>query len=170
MTSDRLSRLPRLSRVVMGGGLVFLAILWLLYASITLSERASNLAQVHDHLADVAAAYGEHAVTLMQDGLAIKVRNAPGGQSAPGATGPGEAALARFRAILDVKGITLSILRDGALPAPGVIAPGVADVPEFHDRNGRISAVVQRHGAGIAVTASTGDNGYQGGSYPASST
>src|SRR5665213_4264272 len=108
-----LSRIPHLSRMVLGGGLALLLVLWSLYGWVTVSEHAASRTEVQDHLADVAAAYGEHASTLMQNVVPIRVAGAAGGHSQPGAVAAGEKALAQFRAALDIPRIALSIVKDG---------------------------------------------------------
>ncbi len=145
-------RLPHLSRLVLGGGLGLLALLWGLYAWLTISEYGHTRRNLQEHLVDLAAAYGEHASALMAGGMALPLAGAPGGRSGPGDIAAGEKALAQFRGALDIGHITLSLRRDGT-PRQGALQSGLPDLPEFGDRNGVFSAIVQRPNAGLAVTA-----------------
>jgi signal transduction histidine kinase/CheY-like chemotaxis protein/HPt (histidine-containing phosphotransfer) domain-containing protein len=149
----------RLSAIVLTVGAASLIGLWSLYGWLASSERRAALHAVQDHLADVAAAYGEHASALMQMGTPIRIQGMPGGQFASGSTAAGEKSLTRFRGALDLNGISAWISKDGTGPRPDQhdFESGLPDVPEFSDRNGVVSAVVQRPSAGIAVTATMRD-------------
>ena len=151
-TVPSFSRLPHLSRAVLTGGLALLALLWLLYAWLTVSEHDDQLHGVQEHLADIAAAYGEHAGTLMNHGIVFPLPGASEGRSGPGDIAAGAKALADFRGALDIGDIALTMRRDGA-PHAGDTQSGLPDRPDFHDENGFVSAIVQRPNAGLAVTA-----------------
>ena len=145
----------RLSKLVLAASAAILVALWALYGSLTLSERRDTLHAVHDHLADVAAAYGEHASTLMQLGLPIRIKGMPDGQSAPGSTAAGEESIARFRGALDLQNISIWIYKRGDGPRAGEnLQSAVPDEPEFRDDGRQVSAIVERPRAGITVIAS----------------
>ena len=161
----RIAASSRLSHSVLGVGLAGLLALWGLFAWLTLSERNMALQNAQEHLADVAAAYGEHASTLMEMGIPVPLSD--GGVSV---TGTGHAAAAgnpragatnmdRFRGALDASGISLAIKKDGTPSADrSSLESGVPDQPEFADRNGTVTAVVERPAAGIEVVASMSDD------------
>jgi signal transduction histidine kinase/CheY-like chemotaxis protein/HPt (histidine-containing phosphotransfer) domain-containing protein len=153
------SPVPRLSRAVVIASLALLGLLWGAYGWVTVSERSHTLHQAQEHLADVAAAYGEHASSIMQDGKPIRVAGTLNGQSASGSVQAGESALEQFRGALGLSGITLFIRKDGSgpMPAQSELRSNLPDAPEFQDRDGVVSAVVQRPRAGIAVVATMDD-------------
>jgi signal transduction histidine kinase/CheY-like chemotaxis protein/HPt (histidine-containing phosphotransfer) domain-containing protein len=153
------SPVPRLSRTVVVVSLALLGLLWGAYGWLTISERWHTLHQAQEHLADIAAAYGEHASIIMQDGKPIRVTGMLNGQSAPGSVTAGESDLAQFRGALGISGISLTIRKDGAGPKPtqNGFRSNLPDVPEFQDRDGVVMAVVQRPRAGIAVVATMSD-------------
>ena len=159
----RIAGSSRLSHSVLGVGLAGLLALWGLFAWLTLSERSVALHNVQEHLSDVAAAYGEHASTLMQMGIPVPLTGdgisaAGDGKSHANEIGnprAGEANMAKFRGALDTKGITLTIKRDG-LGDPNLkdLESSVPDKPDFTEMNGEVTAVVERPAAGIEVVAS----------------
>jgi signal transduction histidine kinase/DNA-binding response OmpR family regulator len=127
---------------------VALSILWALYAWYTLAERRQVEEHAQQHLADVASAYGEHAATLMQFGIAIPVD----GISAGPATAEGADALRAFRGALGIPGVMLSIRSNGKAPT---IDPAAFQTPAvFSDKDGIITAAVERPESAIVVAAS----------------
>lgn len=144
----------RLSRIVLTALTVVLIGLWAFYASLAAAEKRNALRAAHNHLADIAAAYGEHASTLMEMGIPIRIRGMPGGQSAPGSVAAGETSIAQFRGALDLQGIAIWIYKQGAGPQAGQSFQSAApDEPEFHDGDDEITAIVERPKAGISVSA-----------------
>ena len=155
-----------LSATIPAMGLLALVGLWSLYGWLAVTGRQAALRDARDHLTDVAAAYGEHASTLMQMGMPIRMRDMPTGQSFPGSVAAGEKSLAAFRGALDLRNISVWIHKNGDGPRAGQqnFESGVPDRPDFLDTDNRISVVVQRPNAGIAVIAGMfRDNALAGG-------
>jgi signal transduction histidine kinase/DNA-binding response OmpR family regulator len=144
-----------LSATIPAMGLLALVGLWSLYGWLAVTGRQAALRDARDHLTDVAAAYGEHASTLMQMGMPIRMRDMPAGQSFPGSVAAGEKSLANFRGALDLRDISVWIHKNGAGPRADQrdFESGVPDQPDFSDDAGGISVIVQRPSAGIAVVA-----------------
>ena len=140
---------------------VFVAALilpWCAYAWLTITERSEQVARVEQNLAALAAAYGEHATTLMRLGIPIPIEGSVAQPAPPDAAKRGEAELTAFRGALNVPGVGFSLRKIGE-PSPalnGASGPDAAPdlAPIFGDRNGTITAEVDRPAAGIAASAS----------------
>ncbi len=129
---------------------VTLAILWMLYGWYTVAERGEILEHAEEHLADVASAYGEHAATLTQFGIAIPIENISAGP----ATEEGADELQSFRAALGASDIGLVI--SGSGKPPTLDRTAYQSPPKFSDNGNNVSAAVELPQAAIVVTASMG--------------
>ena len=85
---------------------------WCAYAWLTISERSAHVNRTERHLSALAAAYGQHAATLMQ-------------RYAPGEVDDG---LAGFREGLNVPNVSLSLGRRGSTPAADDVIVADADI------------------------------------------
>jgi signal transduction histidine kinase len=128
---------------------------WGAYAWLAITDRAEQLARTEHDLAALAAAYGEHATTLMRLGIAV-----PAGETAPGlaqATDQGRQELTAFRGALNAPGVNLSLRRIGTssadLRVTGLDA-ALDSTPAFAEANGVITAQIERPAAGIIAAAS----------------
>ena len=101
---------------------------WCAYAWLTISERAEQVQRTERMLAALAAAYGQHATTLISNPGTARV----------------EEELTAFRAALNVPGVTFSLRRSGEQ----------ASMPELDGRNGMIVAEASRASDGIVAAAS----------------
>src|SRR5205823_3645762 len=117
---------------------------WCAFAWLAITERAEQLTRTEHDLAALAAAYGEHATTLMRLGIAV-----PTGGSVASATDRGRQELTAFRGALNAPGVNFSLRRIGE-PSPDA-APDLT--PAFDDANGAVTAEVDRPAAGIAAAA-----------------
>jgi signal transduction histidine kinase len=131
---------------------------WGVYAWLSASERAEQLAKTEQHLASLAAAYGEHATTLMRFGIVVPTGETAGGPAAAPGRSQGEDELKAFRGSLNVPGVSFSLRRIGQAGTrlAGGTGPDAAPdlTPKFADANGILTAEVDRPVAGIAATAS----------------
>jgi len=120
---------------------------WFAYAWLTATERAEQLAKTEQNLASLAAAFGEHATTLMRFGIAV-----PTGDTVAGSRGEDE--LKAYRGSLNVPGVTFSLRRIGPA-SPGGEGPDATPdpMPKSSDTNGIVSVEVDRPAAGIAAAA-----------------
>ena len=122
---------------------------WCVFAWLTATERADQIKRTEHDLAPLAAAYGEHATALMRLGIAVPIDEAASKSVYSNSTEQGEAELSAFRTALNAPGVEFSLRR---------IATGLkaaADLTaSFDNRNGVITAQVNRPASGFAVTAS----------------
>lgn len=130
---------------------------WGAYAWLSVSERAEQLAKTELNLASLAAAYGEHATTLMRFGIAVPTGETAGGPAEAAVTSQGEEELKAFRGSLNVPGVTFSLRRIGQERAGlgGGEGPDATPdlTPKFADANGIVTVEVDRPAAGIAAAA-----------------
>jgi signal transduction histidine kinase len=133
---------------------------WGVYAWLTITERSEQVKRTELNLAALAAAYGEHATTLMRLGIEVPTGEAVAKSSLPNSTEQGEAELTAFRDALSTPGVNLTLHR---IAKPGTDLGGVNGpdaaldlTPTFDDGKDVITAEVDRPTAGIAATASMG--------------
>jgi signal transduction histidine kinase len=116
---------------------------WCAYAWLTISERAEQVQRTERMLAALAAAYGQHATTLISNPGTARV----------------EEELTAFRAALNVPGVTFSLRRSGER----------ASTLALDDRNGMIVAEANRPSGGIVAAASMSEaealNDWRAGAY-----
>jgi signal transduction histidine kinase len=150
----RRSKLSTRVTVLFGAALI---LPWCAYAWLTLAQRAEHVERAERNLATLAAAYGQHATTLMRrpiQGPAGDVVSTPG---LPMWTTQVEEGVSAFRAALNVPGVTFSLRRPGAPGAApaGSSAPNIVSdfIPAPDDRNA-IVAEVDRASAGLGAIAS----------------
>ncbi len=125
---------------------------WCAYAWLTITERAQQVERTERNLAALAAAYGQHATTLMRAGIHGTTGETVSKPALPLWTARVEEEAAAFRSALHVPGVTVS-LRWRVAPAGGSnTAPDRTVV--FSDRDGMIVAEVARFSAGIGAVAS----------------
>ena len=133
---------------------------WCVYAWLTVTEHSEQVSRAEHSLAALAAAYGEHATTLIRLGIDVPIGEGVAKSSLPNSTEPGEAELTAFRDALNTPGVNFSLRRIEKQSASlsGVSGPDAAPdlTPTFDDGNDVISAEVDRPAAGIAATASMG--------------
>ncbi len=101
---------------------------WCAYAWLTISERTEQVQRSERMLAALAAAYGQHATTLISNPGTARV----------------EDELTAFRAALNVPGVSFSLRRSGEQ----------GSTPALDDRNGMIVAEANRPSDGIVAAAS----------------
>jgi signal transduction histidine kinase len=155
-------RKSKLSTCVTALFVVAFLLPWGVFAWFSYAERIEHVQRVEQNLAALAAAYAEHATTLMRLGIVV---SAGENVSKPGAGQPrtrGEEEIAAFRSALNMPNVRFA-LRTTAKPNAGLnsgngpdAAPGLA--PAFSNRNGVVSAEVDRPAAGIAVVASLSED------------
>src|SRR5258708_20031388 len=125
---------------------------WGVYAWLTVTGRAEQMLGTEHNLAALAAAYGEHAAALMRLGVAVPID----GDFSNNSTERGAAEMTAFRSALNADGIKCSLHGPGktslALHGPDAAAPS------FDNRNGVITAQVNRPAAGFAATASMSED------------
>ena len=130
---------------------------WGAYAWLTATERAEQLNKTERNLGSLAAAYGEHATTLMRLGIAVPAGDTAN-DSALGARSQGAEEMDAFRTALNAPGVNFSLRSVGTPSAePGTgsgPAPASNREPKFSDTNGIITVEVERPAAGIAAMAS----------------
>jgi signal transduction histidine kinase len=118
---------------------------WCVYAWLTVTERAEQVKRTEHNLAPLAAAYGEHATTLMRLGIVVPIDGAVSSNF----TERGGAELTAFRTVLNAPGVNFSLRRIANS------TEATADLtPSFDNRNGVITAEVNRPAWGFAATAS----------------
>ena len=131
---------------------------WGAYAWLSATECAEQLAETKQHLASLAAAYGEHATALMRFGIAVPTAETAAGPGETPARSRGEDEMKAFRGSLNVPDVTFSLRRIGPPGASlgGSEGPDATPdlMPKFADANGIITAEVDRPAAGIAAAAS----------------
>jgi len=134
---------------------------WGAYAWLTMTERSEQVARTEHHLASLAAAYGEHATSLMRLGVAVPTDKA--GSPLSNLAGRGNEELEAFRRALNVPGVRFSLRRieNAATVSAGenTAETVTADLtPVLNDSNGTISAEVDRPAAGIVAIASQSED------------
>jgi signal transduction histidine kinase len=131
---------------------------WGVVAWLSHTERFDQVLRVQQNLAALAAAYGEHATTLMRLGIPVPAGEVVSDAHPGDARQRGEEEIAAFRGALNVPGVRFSlrrIARAGTVLDGGGGPDAAPDLaPIFRVRNGDITAEVDRPGAGIAATAS----------------
>ena len=129
---------------------------WFAFALLSSTDRSEHVTRVEQNLAALAAAYGEHATTLMRLGIPV-----PNGESNVNSE-RGDAELAAFGSALNVTGVQFALRKTANLSAPLEATSGPDATPDlapiFHNENAVISAEVDRPAAGIAVTASQSED------------
>jgi signal transduction histidine kinase len=128
--------------IVLFAGAVILP--WCALAWLTTTERSEEVAKAQYNLAALAAAYTEHAATLMESGTGT----ANAGR--PDIDDWAKNEMAAFRDALNLPGIRFALRSSGT---PGVTLGEGALLPTFTDRDGTISAEVD-HPAGITAMVS----------------
>jgi signal transduction histidine kinase len=123
---------------------------WCVYAWLTTTEHAEQVQRTEHNLAHLAAAYEEHAAALMRLGIAVPIDGADSNNS----TGRGAAELTTFRGALNAPGVSFSLHRTANNAAEAANL-----TPTFGNRNGVITADVDRPTAGFAATASMSEEG-----------
>jgi signal transduction histidine kinase len=125
---------------------------WGIYAWLTVTGRAEQMQRTEHNLAALAAAYGEHAAALMRLGIAVPIDEAASNSS----TERGEAEMTAFRVALNADGIKFSLHGPGKTR----LAPRGPDAVarSFDNRNGVITAQVNRPAAGFSATASMSED------------
>lgn len=138
------ARKPTLSTcvIVLFAGAVILP--WCALAWLTTTERSEEVAKAQYNLAALAAAYTEHAATLMESGTGT----ANAGR--PDINDWAKTEMAAFRDALSLPGIRFALRSSGT---PSVTLSEGALSPTFTDRDGTISAEVD-HPAGITAMVS----------------
>jgi signal transduction histidine kinase len=125
---------------------------WGVFTWLVTTERAEHIQRVEQNLASLAAAYGEHATTLMRLGIPVAAGESV---SQPGRS---QEEITAFRSALNVPGVRFSLRRIGKSDAVlnGGSGPDAAPdlAPVFRDKSDDITAEVDRPAAGIAATAS----------------
>jgi len=121
---------------------------WGVYAWLTVTERAGQMQRTEHNLAALAAAYAEHAAALMRLGVAVPIDGTVSNNS----TERGEAEMTAFRVALNADGMNFSLHGPGRAGL-GPNGPDAA-APLFDNRNGGITAEVDRPTLGFAATAS----------------
>ncbi len=111
---------------------------WCAYAWLTISERVQHVERTERTLAALAAAYGQHAATLMQLGAHGESGKAVSMPRLPMWTTQVEDDLATFRQALNVPGVIFSLRGRASAPLP----------------DGRIAGEVDGLSAGFGVMAS----------------
>src|SRR6266436_4217555 len=69
---------------------------WCVYAWLTVTDRADQVKRTEHNLAPLAAAYAEHAATLMRLGIAVPIDGTASKSGFSNSTERGEAELAAF--------------------------------------------------------------------------
>jgi len=128
--------------IVLFAGAVILP--WCALAWLTTTERSEEVAKAQYNLAALAAAYTEHAATLMESGTGT----ANAGR--PDINDWAKTEMAAFRDALSLPGIRFALRSSGT---PSVTLREGALSPTFTDRDGTISAEVD-HPAGITAMVS----------------
>jgi len=128
--------------IVLFAGAVILP--WCALAWLTTTERSEEVAKAQYNLAALAAAYTEHAATLMESGTGT----ANAGR--PDINDWAKTEMAAFRDALSLPGIRFALRSSGT---PSVTLSEGALSPTFTDRDGTISAEVD-HPAGITAMVS----------------
>jgi signal transduction histidine kinase len=128
--------------IVLFAGAVILP--WCALAWLTTTERSEEVAKAQYNLAALAAAYTEHAATLMESGTGT----ANAGR--PDLNDWAKNEMAAFRGALNLPGIRFALRSSGT---PSVTLGEGALSPTFTDRDGTISAEVD-HPAGITAMVS----------------
>jgi signal transduction histidine kinase/uncharacterized membrane protein YciS (DUF1049 family) len=146
------ARKTRLSTCVIVLFAVALVLPWCAFAWITLSDRSEHLERVERGLAQLAAAYGEHAATLMSLGVAVPMEGDTPTPDVGGSTRRGEEDMAAFRRALDVPDVHLSLRRIGS--------PATLDdpTPLSNHEDGILRAEAARPGTGFVTVASLSED------------
>jgi len=133
---------------------------WGAYTWLTITERSDQLARTEHSLAMLAAAYAEHAATLMRFGIAV-----PADGAAPdplGATARGQEEMAAFRDALNVPDVRLSLRKletpNIALDGQGPGSAAADPAPILANKNGTITAEIDSPAAGIAAIAALSES------------
>ena len=131
---------------------------WSAYAWLTVTERTEQVERTEHTLAVLAAAYGEHATTLMRLGIAVPTDEAVSKPGLSISMGQGKDEMSAFRDALNAPGVNLSLRRMEQPSAALSVVSGpdaVSDLaPTFDDKNRTLIAQADRPMAGIAATAS----------------
>jgi signal transduction histidine kinase len=135
---------------------------WGAYAWLTATERTEQLHKTEQNLAALAAAYGEHATTLMRLGIAVPAGDTGSVPDGVDANTRGVEEIDAFRSALNAPAVKFSLRRigvpDAAFGAGGGPDPKPDRDPKFEDSNGIVTAEVDRPAAGIAAMASMEKN------------
>ncbi len=130
---------------------------WFVYAWAMTTGRTAEVERVERNLAALAAAYGEHATTLMRFGIPVPA-DGNAAPSDPAAMRRGAEEVAAFHSALNVPGVRFGLRK---ITQPGNALPrlSIADAapdlsPLFRRENGVLFAEVDRPLAGIAASAS----------------
>ena len=135
---------------------------WGVFAWLTVTERAEQVARTEHNLAPLAAAYAEHATTLIRLGIAVPIDEAASKSGSSNSVEQGEEELTAFRTALNAPGVRFS-LHKTAKPGASLDSASGAEAASdftafFDDRNGVITAEMDRPAAGLGATASMSED------------
>jgi signal transduction histidine kinase len=133
---------------------------WCAFGWLMMTERAEQIGRAEHNLAALAAAYGEHATTLMRLGIAMPIDRAgsgfPAAQNLPESAARGSQEVSAFRGALNAPGVSFSLrsIASSNLPGGGSGPDATPDAtPTFNNTGETITAEVDRPAAGVAAAA-----------------